>query len=517
MDLFFTAIIESSKLCLDPILLLIILVGVIWGNIAGALPGIGPSLAVGVVLPFTFGMTSVNAIAFLVAINVACSYGNSIPAILVGVPGTTSAVLTATDGYALHKKGQSGLALGVQFYAAMTGAFLGIFFYFAMVVPLSGLIYVFLAPEMFALYFLGCTAVVSISSDNIVKGLLSAAFGLVVSEVGRDPVSSVLRFAFNADMRGGIPVMPVVMGILAVSEILRQMRQSFSWGGEASFSEKWKFPPLKSLWRVTPSVLMGTVIGQIVGAIPGIGGNTAAFVAYNQSKMMSKHPEEYGHGSIEGIAANEAAQNASQCGEMVPTFGLGIPGSSTMVLLFGALMMHGFMPGPMLIKENPQLFFASGAGLIASTLMLMAMGWFICGALLKVVTLDRQLILSGALALCMLGVYTLNRSTWDVFLLILFGVIGYFMLRYGYMPAGFAITLVLGDGLESNLRRGLLLTHKSLWEFLARPWTAVILAISFALIIYGTIGTVRVARRMAAVRRQALVEHLASVSASAKQ
>ena len=513
MDQLFTSVIESTKMCADPILLLIILLGVIWGNIVGALPGIGPTMGLALALPFTFGMPATYAIAVLVAINVADSYGNSIPAILLGVPGGGSTVLTAIDGYELHKKGKSGLALGVQYYAAMTGAFLGIFFYFAMVVPLSGMISVFQAPEMFALYFLGCTAVVSISSDNIVKGLLSAAFGLAVSTVGRDPVSAMYRFGYNMDMREGISVVPVVMGILAVSELLRQMRQSFQWGAETSFGEKWKFPPLKSLWRVTPSVLMGTVIGQIVGSIPGLGGSTAAFVSYNQSKLMSKYPEEYGHGSIEGVAANEAAQNASQCGEMVPTFGLGIPGSSTMVLLFGAMMMHGFMPGPMLIKENPQLFYASGAGLIASTLMLMAMGWFICGALLKVVTLDRQLILSSALALCMLGVYTLNRSSWEVFLSILFGVIGYFMMRYGYMPAGFAVTLVLGHGFETYLRRGLLLTHKSFLEFVLRPWTAVILAVAFALLIYGTIGTVRVARRMARLRRQALEQHLVSMSA----
>jgi putative tricarboxylic transport membrane protein len=209
MDLFITGIIESSKMCVDPILLLFILVAVIWGNIAGALPGIGPNLAIGVALPFTYGMTAVNAIAFLVAINVAVSYGNSIPAILVGVPGTTSAVLTAIDGYELHKKGKSGLALGVQYYGAMFGAFVGIFFFIAMVVPLSGLTYVFLTPEMAALYILGMTTVTSISSDNIAKGIASAVFGVAICTIGRDPVSAVPRFGFFMEMRNGIEVIPV--------------------------------------------------------------------------------------------------------------------------------------------------------------------------------------------------------------------------------------------------------------------------------------------------------------------
>jgi putative tricarboxylic transport membrane protein len=467
----------------------------------------------GVAIPFTFGMSPVYAIAWLVAINVAVSYGNSIPAILVGVPGTTSAVLTAMDGYALHKKGQSGLALGVQYYAAVLGSFISIFFFLAMVIPLSELFYIFLTPEMFALYFLGCTAVISITSDNILKGLLSAAFGIAVSMIGRDPVSGVYRFVLTWDMRPGLTVTPVVIGTLAVGELFRQMRQNFNWGALATqFTAK--FPSLKALWRVTPQVFAGTVIGMVVGAIPGIGGSTAAFVSYNQSKLWSKKPEEYGKGSIEGLASNEAAQNAAQAGEMVPTFGLGIPGSGSMVLLFAALLIHGFMPGPELIHDTPELLYACGVGLLAATLMLALIGWHICRVLLKVVTLDRTLVLATALGLCMLGIFTLNRSPFDVFIMLIFGIFGYFMWRYGYSPAGFGIAMVLGRGFEGNLRSGLLHVGESWWAFVSRPWTAVILSLSFALLIYGTIGTIRLARRSAAVRRQALAAGQASESGS---
>jgi len=511
MDLFFTAIIESSKLCLDPILLLIILVGVIWGNIAGALPGIGPSLAVGVVLPFTFGMTSVNAIAFLVAINVACSYGNSIPAILVGVPGTTSAVLTAIDGYELHKKGKSGLALGVQFYAAILGQFLSNFFFFATVVPLAQLTYILLSPEMFALYFLGISAVIGITGDNIVKGLMAAAFGFAITMVGRDPVSAVTRYSYFIEITRGLEVTPVIIGLLAVSELFRQTRQSFNWGG-AGQKISAKFPPWKTLWGMTPKVLLGCGIGAVVGAIPGLGGAQAAFISYTQAKMWSKHPELFGHGSIEGIAANESAQNASQAGEMVPTFGLGIPGSNTMVLLFAALIMHGFYPGPMLITQAPQLFYSAGAGLWATTFMLALMGWPLCMILYKIVTLDRTAIIVGALGLCMLGVWTINGSTFDVFVMLFFGVIGYFMMRYGYPVAAASITIVLGRGFEAYLRRGLVITDGSWWAFLSRPWTALILSISIALLIYGTIGTIRLARKAAEIKKQRVADHLTKIS-----
>jgi putative tricarboxylic transport membrane protein len=416
------------------------------------------------------------------------------------------------DGYALHKRGQSGLALGVQYYAAVFGSFVSFFFFLAMVVPLSQLTYVFLAPEMFALYFLGCTAVISITSDNILKGLLSAAFGLTLAMIGRDPVSSVTRFAYHPEMRGGIERLAVVMGCLAVSELFRQMRQTFSWG---MLAEKFsaKFPAIKDLRRATPRVFAGTLIGTFIGAIPGIGGSTAAFISYQQSKMWSSKPEEYGKGSIEGLAANEAAQNACQAGEMVPTFGLGIPGSGTMVLLFAALLMHGFVPGPMLIKQAPDLLYACGVGLLAATLFLALLGWPICGMLLKVVTMDRTLVLGASLALCMLGIFTLGRSVFDVFLMLVFGMIGYFMLRYGYSPAGFSIASILGFGFEANLRRGLILVRSDWWAFLTRPWVALILGVSFGLLIYGSIGTIRLARRNAAYRRQALAAHRAAGSA----
>jgi putative tricarboxylic transport membrane protein len=458
-------------------------------------------------------MSATYAIGFLVAINVACSYGNSIPAILIGVPGTPSAVLTAIDGYELHKQGKSGLALGVQYYGAIAGQFVSNFFYLAMVVPLAQLAYVFLTPEMFALYFLGMVSVIAITGDNIVKGLASAAAGLAVCLVGHDPISAVQRFDFYVEMRQGLETVPVIMGTVAVGEIFRQFRQSFTWGEIATKFEA-KFPPLRELWKVTPQVITGTCIGTIVGAIPGLGGVQAAFISYNQSKLWSKHPEEYGHGSIEGVACNEAAQNASQAGEMVPTFGLGIPGSGTMVYLFAALLMNGFMPGPLLIKKAPELLYASwGPGLLAPTIMLAITGWPMCRLLLKVVTLDRQLILSGALALCMVGVFSLNSSVFDVFVMLFFGGVGYFLWRYGYSPAAFAIMMVLGPGIERNLRAGLMLTE-SWGAFLTRPWTAVILGISIVLLMYGTYGTIKLARRQAAIRRQAVAAHQAKGVAS---
>jgi putative tricarboxylic transport membrane protein len=516
MDLYVTAVTESFKLCTDPTLMLLLLGGSLWGAIVGALPGIGASLGIGILLPFMFGMNPVYAIALTMSINVGNSFGNSIPAVLMGVPGGASAVLTAVDGYALHKQGKSGLALGVTYFASVFGQFISIFVFLAMVVPLSGLTYVFLSPEMAALYFLGMTTVVSIGSENILKGFLAAAFGFAVSTIGRDPVSSVLRFAYTSNLRIGLDVVPVTMGFLAMSELFRSLRQTFSWEDlVGSFSAK--FPSLRDLWRVMPRILIGTGIGAFLGAIPGLTGTAPAFISYQQSKLWSKHPEEYGHGSIEGVAANEAAQNAAQAGECVPTFGLGIPASGAMVMVLAACLMHGFLPGPQMIRKAPELLYAASGGMLGSTFLLAAFGWPICLYMLKLMNLDRQLILIGCVLLTMIGVFTLRNSTFDVFVLVFFGLIGYYMRRYGYSVAGAAIANILGPGLESFLRKGLLLVEGSWWGFVSRPWTAVILSITFALLIYGTWGTVKLARRSAAIRRQLLAAHLAGISVSDRQ
>ena len=516
MDLFVSGVIESFKLCGDPLLMLLLTGGAIWGAIVGALPGVGPTLGIAMVLPFTFTMDPVYAIALTMSINVGDSFGNSIPAILIGVPGSSSAVLTAIDGYMLHKQGKSSLALGITYFSSCFAQFISVFFFLAMVVPLSGLAYVFLTPEMAALYFLGMTTVISISSENILKGLLAGAFGFLLSMAGHDPVNGAARFVYNTEMLNGIQVIPVVLGLLAMSELFRSMRQSFQWGELVGGKFTAKFPPVKSLIQALPRIMIGTVIGAVLGAIPGLGGTAAAFISYSQSKLWSKHPEEYGHGSIEGVAANEAAQNAAQAGEMVPTFGLGIPAGGPMVMVLAACLIHGFVPGPQMIRQTPELLYAASGGMLLTTFILVIIGWPMCIYTLKLMALDRQLILIGCIWLTLAGVFTLNNSVFDVFLLFLFGVVGYCMRRYGYSVAAASVAVILGEGLESNLRGGLLLAG-GWWPFLTRPWVTLILAIAFALLIYGTWGTIKLARRDAAARRQALAAHLTRVSASDNQ
>lgn len=481
-------------LFLVPTVLMMLVFGTLWGSFAGAMPGFNQTLAVGIVLPFTFALGPIEAIAFLVSISVGVSFGNSIPAILVGIPGNASAVLTAIDGHALHKKGRSGLALGVAYFGAVAGQFVSTFFFVIMVVPLAELAYIFLAPELFALTLMGMTAIISLTGKNVLKGLVAAGIGVALTMVGPDPIGTVQRFSFGmTEMRGGLQIVPITLGLVAFSEILRAGRQAHDWQGVVvGFSAK--FPRWAELRRTVPSVLGGTVIGTLIGSIPGMGGTPAAAVSYQQAKLISKRPEEFGHGSIEGVAANEAAQNAAQSGEMIPTLGLGLPGSDSMVLLLAALTIHGLVPGPLLIQETPEMLHAAIAGLLGATILVALIGWRISSLLLKAVMIDRRLVLTLAMALMIIGVYALRQSFFDLYVMLGTGILGYFMARYGYSTAAAAVAVVLGGLSEQYLRQGLNLARNDWGQFLSRPITAVLIVVALLILLYGIWTTVRLAQ-----------------------
>ena len=495
MHLFIQTFASAFQMMLDPSILLVMLLGAVIGSVAGSLPGITTTLAVSVTLPFTFSMSPTAAVAFLVAITVGVNYGNSIPAILVGVPGNPSAVLTAIDGYKLHIRGESGLALGTQYFAALIGQLVSTVFFVALVVPLSQLLYVFLTPELWALHLLGLTAVVSLVGKNAFKGMVAALFGLAVAFVGPDPVSLMPRFTFGFfELRSGFEVVPVVIGVLAISELIRSSRQIYAWK-EVSGGFRGKFPSWHHLRSMLKPILIGAVAGTGFGVVPGAGGTAGTFIAYQQAKVWSKHPEEFGNGSVEGLAANESAQNAGQAGDMVPTFGFGIAGSGSMVLLLAALTVHGIVPGPLLVKETPEMLYAATAGLIGAALILGIIGWPIAKALLHIVTIDRSVVLTVALVMSIVGVYALRNSTYDVVVMMAFGVVGYFMLRYGYSVAAFALAVVLGENFEGLLRRGILLEGGDFGAFVSRPITAAMIVASIVLLALGIASTMRASRK----------------------
>jgi putative tricarboxylic transport membrane protein len=483
----------------DPFLWLAVAAGTVFGVIAGAMPGIGTTLAFGLVLPFTFVMSPVIGVAFLLSISVGVGYGNSIPAILMGIPGNPAAILTVIDGHTLHKRGESGLALGVSFVAALGGQLVSILMFILLVVPLMGLAYHFSFPEIFGLYCLGFVALISLAGDNMVKGLMAAAFGISVGLVGLDPINMVARLDMGfREVRSGFEEVAVVIGLLALSELFRSSRQIFQWKDRTDDTAGGRFPAFSRIRPAIPAMVGGTVVGTFVGAIPGAGATPAAMISYQVAQMMSKHPEEFGKGSIEGIGANEAAQNASNSGELIPTLGLGIPVTGSMVLLLAALSVQGFVPGPLMVSNAPELLYAAIAGLLASTLLLLATGWSMARLMLRAVQLDRQIVIVLAIAMTVIGIYSINTRVFDVAVALGFGVIGYFMLRYGYPTAAAALGVFLGKEFERSLRIGLNMNNNSFVDFITRPITLTIILVALGLLVWGIVKRAQMHRRIAA-------------------
>lgn len=498
MDQFWDSISNGAVMAIDPAFLAIMAVATVWGIVAGALPGLSATLAVGVAIPLTFVLTPEEAVGSLLAILVGVNYGNSLPAVVLGVPGTPSALLTAREGYQLHQRGEGAAALGVTYVASVVGQAFSIVFFIALVIPLAQLAYLFLAPEFFAMSVLAMSAVIGLAGRSVLRAVLAACLGLAVAFIGRDPINFAPRFTLGIpELRDGLEVIPVVIGLLAVSELIRSTRQVFSWTSVYNDTNLIHFPPLSVIRRAIPSIGLGTIVGTVMGVLPGAGADAAAYLSYQQARARSKHPEEFGNGSLEGIAANEAAQNSCQAGDLIPTLAVGIPGSATMVLILAALAMHGLIPGPLLLSNTPTLLYGSVGGLLVSTIILVIVGWPIARATFWITTLDRSVVTVCALALVVVGVFTLRQSIFDVTVALIAGGIGYFMVRHDYSVAAAALALILGERMEATLRQGILLSDGSFWIMLTRPITGVILAIAVAALVYGVWTELRTRRRVA--------------------
>jgi putative tricarboxylic transport membrane protein len=496
VSFFLQSLSQGTSYLADPLFLLIIVAGTLWGVIGGVHPGGSATLSVGVALPFTFVMDGPQAVAFLLSVLVGINFANSLPSVLIGVPGTPSAVLTAQDGFRLHQRGETGTALGIVYLSSIIGQFISIVFFVAFVVPLSNLAYFFLSPELFAMALLGMTAVVGLAGRSILKAAISAAFGLAIALVGLDPLENVPRFTLGLnDLDDGVNKIAVVIGLLAVSEVIRQCRQVYPWAVGKIRMGTIRFPNRHVLRRILRPILLGTGLGVLIGVAPGASAEAAAYMAYQQAKAMSKTPEEFGNGSVEGIAANESAQQASQAGDLIPTLAVGIPGGSTMVLILAALTLHGLVPGPLLIKQSPDLLFGAVGGLLGAAVFLAAIGWMMAKVAARLAGVDRAVILVLALALTLVGVFSVDQSMFDVAVCLVFGFIGYFMLRYGYAVAAAALGVILGSDIESTLRQGLLIADGSFLTFLARPVTAIVLLIALLLLTYGIRSEWRSRRR----------------------
>jgi len=458
--------------------------GVAWGIIGGALPGISPSIAMALLLPFTHGMDPVVAIVMLASVYVGAEYGGSIPAILIRTPGTNSAAATVIDGFEMNRRGRGGEALGISLMSGLVGGLFGLLVLVLATGPLARVALAFTAPAYFALGILGLSAIAGLSGRSLAKGALAAVLGLMIATIGTDPVSGVPRFTFDSpDLLGGIRPIVIMVGLFAVTELIAQVVEP-EWEKPKGKDARLKLPDWLTWKRIARPQAIGAVIGAFEGATPGAAGSVAAFLSYNEARRWSRHPEEFGKGSPEGVAAPECANNVVTGTALVPLLGLGIPGSNSAAVLMGGLLLHGMTPGPMLFVKNPDVVYGLYAGLLVANIAMLILGLMILTPCIWLVSRPKHYLMAFILALVVTGVYAIEQSLFDVAIALSVGVLGYALRYFGVPQLPLVLGAVLGFMVESNYRRALQLSGGDHMIFLQDPVSLGLLVAAAALIAY---------------------------------
>ena len=455
--------------------------GVLWGILGGALPGISPSIAMALLLPFTVGMDPTTALVLLASVYVGAEYGGSIPAILIRTPGTNAASATVIDGYAMAQQGRAGEALGISLISGLWGGLFGLAVLVLATEPLAKVALAFTPAAYFSLGVLGLSVIAGLSGGSLLKGTIAALLGLVIAFIGTDPVSGVPRFTFgSADLLGGVKPILIMVGLFAVTEMLVQITEP-AWAKANKSEARLKLPNWAMSKRLFKPQSIGAVIGTVEGVTPGAGGTIAAFMAYSEAKRWSKHPEEFGHGSPEGIAAPESANNVVTATALVPLLSLGIPGSNSAAILLGGFLIHGLQPGPMLFAKAPEVVYGLYGGLLIANIAMLLIGLVILSPCIWLVNRPKPYLIAFILALVMSGVYAIHQSVFEVFLVVGVGVFGYAMrlLKLPVLPL--VLGLVLGYMVESNYRRSLLISSGDPMIFLSDKVSLALLALAAAL------------------------------------
>ncbi|WP_416350061.1 tripartite tricarboxylate transporter permease [Mammaliicoccus lentus] len=475
---------EGFLSVLDPLTLLLIVAGLVIGVFLGALPGIGSSMAIVLALPFTYFLDVVPAIALLVTIYVGSTYGGSITAILFNTPGTPESVATTFDGYPLAQKGQAGKALGL---AISSSAFGGIF---------AVLVMLFLSPwlsqfalkmhssEYFALAFLGMAVISSIGSKNTIKAIISGLMGIFISTIGVDPITATDRFTFNSiELMNGISYIPIMIGAFALSEVFTQIVGNQDGDNGASSKIKVGAYKLREFLSYKWVALKSSIIGTVIGILPGTGGSIASFVSYGVAMRTSKNQEEFGKGSEEGLVAPESSNNAAAGGAMIPTLILGIPGSPTTAVILAALILHGLQPGPQLLTDQPILLYSVFFAMFIASVLTFVVGRFGIQVFELLLKLPYSIIATFIILLSLLGAFAVDNNIFNVWIMLIFGVVGYLMKIFDFSVPSLILGIVLGPLMEESFRRHLLLNNGNYMSFFHSPITVIILSLSLLAIL----------------------------------
>ena len=474
--------------------------GVAWGILGGALPGISPSITMALLLPFTYTMEPVTAVVLLASTYVGAEYGGSIPAILIRTPGTNAAAATAIDGYEMHKQGKGGEALGLSLISGVFGGLIGILCLILLTKPLAGVALYFTPPAYFSLGILGLSVIASLSSGSLIKGLMAGVIGLMIATVGTDPVAGVTRFTYGApELLGGIPFILVMVGVFAVSELLIQAGEPDRKGQEASRQMRIVLPSWAQFRRLTKPQLIGSGIGAFEGCMPGAGGTIASFMAYNEARRWSKTPEKFGKGSDEAIVAPEAANNTVAGTAIIPVLSFGIPGSNSTAILLGGLLIHGLQPGPLLFDQRPDVIYGLFGGLLVANVAQLLIGILLLTPAIWLVNRPKPYLMAAIYALIFSGIYSIDHSLFDLYLVLIAGAVGYVMRLLGFPFLPLVLGLVLGYLIEANYRRSLLLTGGEHRVFIEDPISLGLLITALVFIIGSGIRDYRDMKKKSAV------------------
>lgn len=458
----------------NPASLLFLLLGVTLGTIVGALPGMGAATGTSILLPLTFNLTPTNSLVMLSGLYYGTHYGGALTAILLNVPGTTGAAITAIDGYQMMLKGRAGKALGASQFSSFIGGMVSTVLLAFSGVALARLAVRFTAPEYFALTLMGLMLVASLTGKSPVKGFTMMFLGLACGCIGLDNVSGALRYTFGSIyLTDGLKSVPILIGLLGFSELILTLEK----GGKNAFTQlkESRVRPKdllldKEEWRdCLPASLRGSVIGFVVGALPGAGATIASVLTYSYQKKKTRHPEIYGSGAADGVAAAESSNNASCGGAMVPMLSLGIPGSPTAAILLTALMMFGIQPGPQLYRTNGSLVWALIASMFIGNIMLLILNIGFIPLFLKTLQKVQRYLIPMVSCLCIVGVYSLNKRIFDIWVMLIFAVLGYFLRKSSFPTLPFILGLILGPSAEGNFRKALILSGGKISIFITRP------------------------------------------------
>ena len=476
--------------------LLIILLGSLFGTVLGALPGLGPSAGIALLLPITFGMNTMSALCLLVGSYMGTMYGGRITAILINTPGDAPAIMTAQDGYPLMKQGKGGLALGISAYSSFIGGFFGLVILIFGAPVVSRIAIKIGAPEYFMIMILGLSTITLLAGKNLNKAICMALIGFTAGMVGSDFVSGYGRFVYTFELIEGIDFVAIIIGLYGLVEVFVNIEELTHLNmGKPSFKVKEFIPSRKDISRVNGSVLRGSVIGTLIGILPGAGGTIATFLSYATEKKVSKNPEEFGDGALEGLAAPEAANNASVPGALIPMLTLGIPGSGGTAVLLGALIMYGLRPGPMLMKESGDLVWATIAGLVIANVFLLLSNVLLIPLFINIIRFIQKYLSAVVTGLCILGAYSLQSNMFNVYMILIFGVFGYFCKKFNFPTGPFILSVVLAPLTESYFRQSIMLSQGNFLVFFQRPISLAICLVIFGVMIYTVIANKR--KRMA--------------------